>query len=195
MLFETITATDLLPTFGGWGMVTVPRLDDNQEEVGIDLFVGNPSEDGGWKFFVGDTSDDPNGALRIVQEPSLSIEAPDGSGQIVGAIVINTAGEVVIDENDEAKRFSWSKLFYIKGKEFDIDEDGDLVIDGVIQGSLQMLVAPDKNRLYGKDGKPALVGIFYETIDDRLPEVSCHEMEDMARDILNGIIAEATAAD
>jgi hypothetical protein len=191
MLFETISAIDLLSTFGGWGMVTVPRLDDNQEEVGLDVFLGNPNMvdgewDGRWKFFVTDTSDDSYGAPRIIQEPSLSITAPDGSGQIVGAIIVNAAGEVVM-------RASWSNLVFIQNKAFVLDTDGNLTIDDQLVGTTMILVAPDKNRLYGNDGKAALVAFCIAAEDDRIapenyPDIDVLDLEALAVECCGSIL-------
>jgi hypothetical protein len=151
---------------GGWEMVV------ESGDKGADFTHQNPAlVDGqfvGYKFFAYTTRGNPYGAGKIDQEPTLGVAFKDcgvnGDGKVVGAIVVDDAGEVI-------GRFSWSNLVFGKDpKTFSVDADGALVVNGVPQGALAAAFLPDKNRLGG------FVGVFTPTKPDT---VRMLEMEDL----------------
>jgi hypothetical protein len=146
---------------GGW----LDRLEGTPE--GADISHENPAIDGRLKFRNFRTKDDPYGAGKIFQEPSLKIPFKEvgleGDGYIVGAMTTDEAKEI-------DGRFSISNIVFFQKKEFAISSEGELFIDGVGQGFLAVVFLPDKNCLDG------YVGIF---VPEKPETVVLREMEDL----------------
>lgn len=141
---------------GGWELAVKPR-----QGGGFDFTHRNPTGDGRLKFFSYDTTGNPYGAGKIVQEPSLGVSLQDAgihidivgaelAGRIIGAIVLDAESKVV-------GRFSWSNVVFARKQALSISNDGELVIDGTSQGYVHAIFLPDKNQLDG------YVGVFRPT--------------------------------
>lgn len=178
-------------TYGGWGIFSQPRCNQYQNNVGVDFFMGRPHHqagdcetggyDGRWEGFIIIT-DNPSGEPRIIREPSLSLPAPDGVGQIVEATVIDINGNVM-------ERLNWSELVFKQKREFSLSSEGDLIVDGNICGRLVMLLTLSD---YGHDGKLAFKGIFLDDNDvENLPPPGVHDIETLACELAATIIANA----
>lgn len=162
-----------IPGRGEWRITLVRRHD------GFDLFHYCPADDddeegfGFGKFFCYSTENNPHGAGRIIQEPSLKVSCRRAGvnieGCIVGAIVLDAEGKVT-------QRFSWSKLVFVEKRRFNISSDGSLLVKTGQEenpfhiGYLRALFLPDKNRLDG------YVGVFGP---DKPDTVKVLEMEDL----------------
>ena len=138
----------VIPCRGGWQMV-ITRC-----EVGYDITHHFPvpvpvdsKELTLYKFFEYTTVGNQYGAGMIVEEPSLGIlcrnvRGLDIDGYIVGAIVMSEADEIT-------GRYSLSNLVFAKGQTFSISEDGELVVNDVLQGFVDVVFLANKNRLVG----------------------------------------------
>lgn len=141
---ESIT----LPGRKGW-MIKLIKTPE-----GFDLTHFNPvsGDENQLKFFVYTSIGNAYGAGMTKQEPTLGIPANRcGVNNVTGLIV----GAIVLDDKGTIKsRYSWSNIVFGKGWNFNIKNDGELLINGESQGYLSGIFLPDKNRLEG------YVGVF-----------------------------------
>lgn len=149
---------------GGWKL----RLWLNTKgEVEMEHF--QPNAEGRRKFFVYSTEGNPYGAGKIIQEPDLALVLPKINLPVVGALVLNEAGDI-------AERYSWSNLVFMKKSLFEIDENSQLTIvdengQPHFKGKLRAVFLPDKNRMEG------YVGIFDPVLERASGPVRVLEME------------------
>ncbi len=149
---------------GGWEAEIV------ESDGGNDIVISNPTSDGGKKFFEITSVGDPYGAPRVIQEPALGIPARDAGIELDANIV----GFIIVQDGKVVERASLSNLTYMKDSKVEVNLAGELMINDEPKGFIQMLLAPDKNRLIGYVGyvgpnKPEVVAIEeMETIALRL---------------------------
>lgn len=150
------------PLRKGW------RIMFTKTEDGFDVKIYCPTEDRkGEMFFTVDTSGNPYGAPKIIQEPTLGISCKEAGveidGNIVGALIVGESGKI-------EDRFSWSNLVFTKNLGIYISEKGKLIIETKSQGYLSLLFLPDKNRIEG------YVGVF---TPEKPEKVKVIELEDL----------------
>lgn len=144
------------------------ELEIIEGEDGADAIIRNPDNGGGNKFFEVTTVDDPYGAPRVIQEPSLGIPARDAGLDTDG----NLVGFIVVQDGKVVERASLSNLTYMKGSSVTVGGEGEVFIGGEFKGYIQLVFNPDKNRLIGL---VAFVGA-----DKKFETVPVIEMEDAA---------------
>lgn len=90
----------------------------------------------------------------LIQEPSLAIPLSNfadrifnhTNGFVVGICVVGEDGRVIPE-----CRYSLSNLFFMSGKSLEIKPDGEVLLDKMSIGWVNVLFSPDKNRLRAGD--------------------------------------------
>jgi hypothetical protein len=155
---------------GGWTIEFI------ESEEGADVIIRNPLNpsdySAGEKFYQVTTVGNGRGAPILVQEPTLGIDAHRAGIDLDANIV----GFVIVEDGRVVERASLSNIVYMEGGTVDVNLAGELIVNDEPRGFIQMLVAPDKNRLVGY---VAYVG------PDKPDVVAIEELETLALRLLS----------
>lgn len=139
------------PLRKGWLM----RLWMQEGEDGASFCAFNPclSDKGvAEAYHVAENTTNEYGAPMLDEETVLGIPCADAEidlpGKIVGVVVEDKDGKVVIGEDKKSMRFSWSNLFK-QERQYAI-KNGEMFVDNESVGFVQVLYKANKNRLIGQ---------------------------------------------